>query len=522
MFKDHPRGLIVLFMTEIWERFGFYTVLSIFVLYLNENFHWNEATIGNVYGLFIATTFFLPLIGGWIADRFLGYSKTIIIGLITMAAGYALLATPASKPWLLFLSLAVIASGTGLYKANIYVLVGNLYTGSKAPLKDAAFSIFYMGINIGAFLGPIAASTIKTFMLTHYHVTLARAYNAGFGAASVGMILAISIFLSFRKFHRMADYRTERRKELKEEKDPVTNSSIIASNPPTEITYKNDERDRLISLFIIFLSVIFFWMGYYQNGYTLTLFAKDYTTSHVGKLTYLLFDPVSLLSLLALILALSSSLRKSSSRRSRIIGGCIGLIALTIMIVKLISFNDVNQISPESFQVFNPLFIIFLTPILVNFFTYLGRKSREPSSPVKMAVGLNLEALSFVIMIAAAFHLQAIGGKDTVHSGVSPYWLISSYFVITLAELFLSPIGLSFVSKVAPARMKGAMMGAWFAAQATGSYLSGFVGRFYGQWQQWQFFLLLVFTSLLSGLVVITSLKRLKKVSATGEAQGIR
>jgi Dipeptide/tripeptide permease len=192
------------------------------------------------------------------------------------------------------------------------------------------------------------------------------------------------------------------------------------------------------------------------------------------------------------------------------------------MIVKLISFNDVNQISPESFQVFNPLFIIFLTPILVNFFTYLGRKSREPSSPVKMAVGLNLEALSFVIMIAAAFHLQAIGGKDTVHSGVSPYWLISSYFVITLAELFLSPIGLSFVSKVAPGRMKGAMMGAWFAAQATGSYLSGFVGRFYGQWQQWQFFLLLVFTSLLSGLVVITSLKRLKKVSATGEAQGIR
>ncbi|MGC8654394.1 MAG: peptide MFS transporter [Candidatus Kryptoniota bacterium] len=524
MFKNHPRGLIVLFMTEIWERFGFYTVLSIFVLYLNENFHWNEATIGNVYGLFIATTFFLPLIGGWIADRFLGYSRTIIIGLFTMATGYALLATPTNKAWLLFLSLAVIASGTGLYKANIYVLVGNLYTESNAALKDAAFSIFYMGINIGAFLGPIAASSIKNFMLTHYHVTLARAYNAGFGAASVGMLLAITIFLSFRKYHRMADYRV--RKELKNKEG---NKAIIQGmdlkyskpeDPPLNLsaeTYHNkEEKDRLISLLIIFLSVIFFWMGYYQNGYTLTLFAKDYTSAYVGRFTYLFFNPVSLLSILALLLALSSTLRKSSSKKSRITGFAVILLALIVMTVKLISFNDVNQISPESFQVFNPLFIIFLTPILVSLFSYLRKRGMEPSSPAKMAAGMNLEALSFVIMIAAAASLPPFGRNNSMHfGGVSPYWLISSYFVITLAELFLSPIGLSFVSKVAPARMKGAMMGAWFAAQATGSYLSGFVGRFYGEWQQWQFFLLLVFTSLLSGGVVIAYLKRLKSVSGS-------
>lgn len=538
MFKNHPRGLIVLFMTEIWERFGFYTVLAIFVLYLNENFHWSEATIGNVYGLFIAATFFLPLIGGWIADRYLGYSKTIVIGLCTMATGYALLATPTREPWLLFLSLAVIAMGTGLYKANIYVLVGNLYTGSNTSLKDAAFSIFYMGINIGAFLGPIAASSIKTFMLTHYHVTLSRAYNAGFGAASIGIVLAITIFLSFRKYHRMADYRVSKKRgeepgnkpsesehfksgsdiQLNNEKslEPLQSASTIQlENTALEMLYKKDERERLLSLLIIFLSVIFFWMGYYQNGYTLTLFAKDYTVSQVGKFTYLFFNPISLLSLLAMILVLSFTMRKSSTRKSKIIGLGVALVALAIMLVKLINFNDANEISPESFQVFNPLFIIFLTPILVSLFSYLRKLRKEPSSPTKMAVGMLLEALSFVIMIIASAGLPVFGGGSNVnYSLVSPYWLISSYFVITLAELFLSPIGLSFVSKVAPERMKGAMMGAWFAAQATGSYLSGFIGRFYGEWQQWQFFLLLVFTSLVSGGVVIGSLKRLKTVSS--------
>ena len=500
MFKDHPKGLFVLFFTEMWERFGFYTVLSIFVLYLTENFHWSEATVGNVYGIFIGTTFFLPLIGGWIADRFLGYGRTILIGLCTMAVGYALLATPTSKPWLLFTALVVISSGTGLYKANIYVLVGNLYPKTSAALKDAAFSIFYMGINLGAFLGPIAASSIKTFMLDNYHLSLAHAYNAGFGAASVGMLLAITIFLSFRRFHKMADFRT--------------GSRFAAGPVDVEIT-KGEERDRIISLLIVFLSVIFFWMAYYQNGYTLTLFAKDYTVSYVGRFTYLLFDPVSLLSILAILLALSITVSRSSTKRARIVGGLVMLAALVTMTAKLIGFSDSNKISPESFQVFNPLFIIFLTPVLVGIFGYMGRKSKEPSSPVKMAIGINVEALSFVVLILASFGLPAFNAvTHSSFSHVSPYWLITSYFVITIAELFLSPIGLSFVSKVAPPRMKGAMMGAWFAAQATGSYLSGFVGRFFAEWQLWQFFLLLVATSLLAGLVVITSLRRLKKSSA--------
>lgn len=500
MFKDHPKGLFVLFFTEMWERFGFYTVLSIFVLYLTDNFHWSEATVGNVYGIFIGTTFFLPLIGGWIADRFLGYGRTILIGLSTMAVGYALLATPTTKPWLLFTALVVIATGTGLYKANIYVLVGNLYPKTSAALKDAAFSIFYMGINLGAFLGPIAASSIKTFMLNNYHLSLAHAYNAGFGAASVGMLLAITIFLSFRRYHKMADYRTGSRNAPSYSDAPIS---------------KGEEKDRIISLLIVFLSVIFFWMAYYQNGYTLTLFAQDYTASYVGRFTYLLFDPISLLSILAVLLSFSITISKSSSKKARTVGLIVILAALATMIFKVTSFPSENKISPESFQVFNPLFIIFLTPILVGIFGYMAKRSKEPSSPTKMAVGMNVEALSFIVLILASFGLPAFSAvTHTNFQHVSPYWLITSYFIITVAELFLSPIGLSFVSKVAPPKMKGAMMGAWFAAQATGSYLSGFVGRFFGEWQLWQFFLLLVATSLLAGLVVISSLRRLKKSSA--------
>ncbi len=527
MFKNHPKGLIVLFMTEIWERFGFYTVLAIFVLYLNENFHWSEAAIGNVYGLFIATTFFLPLIGGWIADRFLGYGKTIIIGLCTMAIGYALLATPTKAAWLLFLSLAVIAAGTGLYKANIYVLVGNLYTQSNSSLKDAAFSIFYMGINVGAFLGPIAASSIKGFMMDHFHLTLAHAYNAGFGAASVGLLIAITTFISFRRYHKMADFRVGKQGAGAKEQgggrletgDRTSEANIRKSisgsqSPASGFSSKADEKERIIALLIIFASVIFFWMAYYQNGYTLTLFAKDYTQSHVGRFTYLLFDPISLLSILVVLLAFSFVIAKSASRKSRVVAGAVVVAALLVMVFKLTGFSDSNRIAPESFQVFNPLFIIFLTPVLVAIWGYMAERSKEPSSPSKMAVGLNLEAVSFVIMIFASIGLPAYGAfASSNFAHVTPYWLISSYFAITMAELFLSPIGLSFVSKVAPPRMAGAMMGAWFAAQATGSYLSGFVGRFFAQWQLWQFFLLLVVTSILSGLLVIAYLNRLKRVS---------
>ncbi|MHB8852538.1 MAG: peptide MFS transporter [Ignavibacteriaceae bacterium] len=499
MFNGHPKGLYVLFFTEMWERFGFYTVLSIFILYLQENFHWDAAFAGNIYGLFLAAVYFLPLFGGIISDKILGYGKTILLGAFAMGIGYTLMSIPSKEPIFLFIALGVISIGNGLFKPNIYVIVGNLYKNVSGSMKDAAYNIFYMGINLGAFLAPIAAVTTKNFMMEHYHLSLVHAYNAAFGVAALGMFIGILIFLSFKKYYKDADYRiSDKGKE---------NSGIVLT--------KTQEKERISALLIIFAIIIFFWMTYYQNGFTLTLFAKNYTATHVNRFTYLLFDPLSLLSILALIIFLSTALRKAASFKSRIYSGIISFIAITILLFKLNFLPSSNPISPESFQSFNPLFILFLTPIIVASFAWLNKKSKEPSSPGKIGMGMYVTALSFVIMIFASIGLPSVHSVSTsVFSRVTPYWLISSYFVITVAELFLSPMGISFVNKVAPPRMKGVMMGGWFAGQAIGSYLAGFVGRFYVSWQLWQFFLLLVFTSLISASLVMMFLKKLKNAEA--------
>ncbi len=500
MFKDHPKGLYVLFFTEMWERFGFYTVLSIFVLYLQENFHWNAETVGNIYGLFIAATFFLPLFGGMVSDRLLGYGRTILLGITISCIGYALLAVPTVEPALLFTALAVIAIGNGLFKPNTYIIVGNLYEGSDGSLKDAAFNIFYMGINLGAFIAPIAASSTKNYMIEHFHFTLAHAYNAAFGVASFGLFLGIIIFLAFKKHYKYADYRS---KDKVKEKDDI-------------VLTKGQEKERITALLIIFAIIIFFWMTYYQNGYTMTLFAKNYTATKVNGFTYLLFDPISLLSILALILFLPYAFKINNSVKSRTISGIISIAAVIILLLKLNFLPVQNPISPESFQSFNPLFILFLTPIIIAFFAWLNKRSKEPSSPGKIGLGMFITGLAFSIMLFASIGLPSAGNAAaSSFTRVSPYWLISSYFVITVAELFLSPMGISFVYKVAPPRMKGSMMGGWFAGQAVGSYLAGFVGRFYVSWELWQFFLLLIITSVLSGLLIWMFLKKLKAASAS-------
>ena len=212
MFKGHPRGLYVLFFTEMWERFGFYTMLAIFVYYLSENFGWDAATVTNVYGIFIAFVYFTPILGGWIADNVLGYGKTIIIGAIIMCIGYGLMAVPTQTPYLLYTALAVVCIGNGMFKANISVLVGNLYAHSSGSLKDAGYNIFYMGINIGAFYAPFAATGVRQFFMENFGTTLAHGYNAVFAVASVGMIVSLLVFTLFRKYYADADYRSKTRR----------------------------------------------------------------------------------------------------------------------------------------------------------------------------------------------------------------------------------------------------------------------------------------------------------------------
>lgn len=499
MFKDHPLGLRVLFFTEMWERFGFYTMLAIFVYYLQENFGWDQATVTNIYGIFLAGVYFTPIVGGWLADNVLGYGKTITLGAITMGIGYALMATPTHEPILLFVALGVVAIGNGLFKANISVLVGNLYGHSQKSLKDAGFNIFYMGINIGAFYAPFAAAGIKNFFMENFGTTLAQGYNAAFGVASAGMVISLIIFQIFKKYYKDADYQSKN--ETNNEKDIVLT--------------KSQERERVIALLTIFGIVIFFWMAFHQNGAALSLFARDYTHPIVGKFTFLLFDVIGLHALLAIILGGSVLLKKTSTSKTKLISGSFVLAGILILIYKINFLPEEGTISPEQFQAFNPMFIVLMTPVIVGMFAWMNKKGKEPSSPAKIGIGMLITALAYVIMIVASLGLAPVHSLNGAGSAitVSPFFLISTYFTLTIAELHLSPMGLSFVSKVAPPRMKGLLMGGWFGATAIGNYLAGFVGRYYQEWELWQFFLILIVCASLAAFMVLLTLKKLKKAT---------
>ena len=480
MFKGHPKGLYVLFFTEMWERFGFYTMLAIFVYYMQENFQWDAATATNVYGIFLAGVYITPLIGGWLADNVLGYGRTITIGAIVMGIGYVMMAVPTSSPLQLYVALFVVCVGNGLFKANISVLVGNLYAHTQGSLKDAGYNIFYMGINIGAFYAPMAAAGIKRFVMENFSATLAEGYNAGFAVAAVGMLISLLIFVIFKKYYANADYRAK-------ERDNADVDIVLT---------KSQEKERIIALMTIFAIVIFFWMAFHQNGSALSLFARDYTDVFVGKFTYLLFDVIGLHAILFVLLGGAAAF-VSKATKTKAIGGLFAVIGLIVIIIKLNTLGSSNEIAPEQFQSFNPMFIVLLTPIIVGWFAFLNKKGKEPSSPAKIGIGMIITGLAYIIMVVAATGLPSMlsldGGSSSIT--VSAYWLMGTYFTLTLAELHLSPMGLSFVSKVSPPKMKGLMMGGWFGATAIGNYLSGFVGRFYQNWELWQFFLLLVITS---------------------------
>ncbi len=462
MFKGHPKGLYVLFFTEMWERFGFYTMLSIFVYYMQENFNWDAATAFNVYGIFLAGVYFAPIAGGWIADNLLGYGKTISLGAIVIGVGYAMMAIPTDSPTQLYIALVVVCIGNGLFKANISVLVGNLYAHSQGSLKDAGYSIFYMGINIGAFYAPMAAVGIRRFVMNNFDVSLAQGFNAGFAIAAIGMIFSLIIFVLFKKHYKDADYRAKEKENVEVD---------------VKLT-KSQEKERVIALLTIFAIVIFFWMAFHQNGAALSAFARDYTDVFVGSFTYLLFDVIGLHAILFVLLGGSAAL-VSKTTKAKGIGGLLAVIGLIVIIIKLNTLGDHNEIAPEQFQSFNPMFIVLLTPIIVGWFGYLNKKGREPSSPAKIGIGMLITGISFIIMVIAVSSLPSMlslgGGTSSIT--VSPYWLMSTYFMLTVAELHLSPMGLSFVSKVSPPKMKGLMMGGWFGATAVGNYLSGICGR---------------------------------------------
>jgi POT family proton-dependent oligopeptide transporter len=331
--------------------------------------------------------------------------------------------------------------------------------------------------------------------------TLAQGYNAAFAVSGAAMLASLVIFLVLWRFYAHTDRRAA--------------AKGAAAPGQVELT-PAQERGRITALLIVFGIVIFFWMAFHQNGFTLTLFAENYTAQAVSRADFMLFDLPALLGIVAFLSGTIFALRRGTAVWARALAGAVALGGAGLAYAKYTTFADSNPITAELFQSFNPIFIVFLTPLIVSAFAWLSARGKEPSSPAKIGIGMLLTAIGFAVMVAASRGLASVdslgGGRSPLL--VTPYWLISTYFVLTFAELFLSPMGLSFVSKVAPPRLKGLMQGGWLGATAVGNLLAGFIGRFYKTWELYQFFLMLVVAALVSALLVLVVLKRLKAATS--------
>jgi POT family proton-dependent oligopeptide transporter len=558
MLKNHPKGLLVAFFANMGERFGYYTMLAIFTLFLQAKYGYSAATATQIFSIFLAAVYFMPLFGGIIADKVLGYGKTISIGLVVMFVGYFLLAIPSVQSGglvLVLTALAVIAIGTGLFKGNLQALVGSMYDDPKySKNRDNAFNIFYMGINIGAMFAPTAADFVSNMILKKYDLfykgdipalahkflngdisvvqrltelaaaqpakfdnlnefattyinALSTSYHYAFGVACISLIISMIVFWGLRKYYKQADM-TEKQKAASE-----THKNQVVTMPPEQV------RERLIALGLVFFVVIFFWMAFHQNGAAMTIFARDYIIDHVGKLTNLWFDLFGLLPIFLSIVGLYFVFKKNNSNKIRFMGGMVFIVFAILAYLRLRTYGESNDFTPQKFQHFNPFFIVALTPVVVGIFGWLGKKGKEPSSPKKIGIGMLITACGFMVLVIGSLSLIGYSPKELAETRagenvlLSPYWLISTYFTLTIAELFLSPIGISFVSKVAPPHLKGSAQGGWFAATAVGNYAVGLIGLMWARIPLWAFWLILVVFCTLSATFIFSVLKRLEKAT---------
>jgi POT family proton-dependent oligopeptide transporter len=287
-----------------------------------------------------------------------------------------------------------------------------------------------------------------------------------------------------------------------------TDTSVVELTP-------KQTRDRIFALLSVFAVVIFFWMAFHQNGLTLTWFAKNYTVGQVGNFTNIFFDLPAFLSLIGIIVGLVFLIMKRFKGAMKGAGAALIVVGALILYWRLNGFSDFNPISPELFQAFNPIFVVFLTPIVIGFFAMMARKDKEPSSPKKIGIGMMLLALGWVVMIIAGRGLASPASLKSV-GGVSPmlvssYWLMSVYITMTVAELFISPMGLAYVAKVSPPKFRGMMQGGWLAATAVGNSLSGLVAIPYAKLELWQTFGLLVLTSVIAGGIMFGMMRKLER-----------
>lgn len=562
MFKGQPKGLFVTALANLGERFGYYTMIAIFVLFLQAKYGYSEAAAGEIYATFLMFVYFLPLFGGIIADRWLGYRKSVTLGMVIMFFGYVLLAFPniigGKEITAIFAALAVIALGTGLFKGNLQALVGRMYDNPVYSAKrDSGFSLYYMFINVGAMFAPTAAQGVVNFVMhkvnltydsripelfhkmeagglsasvkteflsiaqiqdtsvtmdslqqfgSHYIQALGGAYQLGFGVACISLVASLAIFLLGRKTYMI---QSEKIKSTQKQTDLATEEITPAEN-----------RERIIALCLVFVAVIFFWMAFHQNGLTLTYFARDYTDTSVGRFTNIWFDLFTLMPVAISAICLGFAFKKytvtdRNTLKKRLIYGAIAVIAGAWAYIRISGFAVSNPFTPQLFQHFNPFFIVILTPFAVGIFNALGKKGKEPSAPKKIAYGMLIAAAAYLLMVMASFGLLSPMDRGDVvdYTRVTPYWLISTYFMLTIAELFISPMGISFVSKVAPPKLKGMMQGGWFAATAAGNFLIQIGSYYWIKVPLWSLWMIFVVCCLLSAVFMFSIMKKLEKVA---------
>ncbi len=556
--------MYALALANTGERFGYYTMLAIFMLFLQAKFGWAGALASTIYSIFLAAVYFFPVLGGILADK-IGYGKCVVTGICVMFLGYLALSIPTAANGLgitLMLSaLLLVALGTGLFKGNLQVIVGNLYDDPKySDKRDSAFSLFYMAINIGAMFAPSAATAITNRFLAkagliykadipalahqfmnreisaenvtklydlqammpdeavrnmlpgqfgqYYIDHLSSAYNMGFAVACISLVLSIAIYFATRKWFKHADVNAKQ-------------AATSGKGAEKELTPKQT-KDRVVALCLVFAVVIFFWMAFHQNGQSLTWFARDYTQSAVSGATKFGFN-IWILALVAVSVYTLFGIFQSHSAKSKL--GCgIATAALWGVAYSIYAgMSDPLTIQPQLFQQFNPFFVVALTPVSMAIFSALAaRKSErhpngmEPSAPKKIALGMFVAALGYLIMVFASLGQQSpaqLGGTVSPDP-VIPEYLIGTYLVLTFAELLLSPMGISFVSKVAPPKYKGLMMGLWFAATAIGNYLSSIPGLLWNKVPLWANWSILMILCIAASIIMVAMLRKIEAATA--------
>lgn len=545
MWKKHPKALPFLFFSEMWERFGYYLMIGIFTLYLKDSvagFNMDEKESASLYGTFIALVFFTPFLGGLIADRYLGYRRSIILGGLLMGIGYCMMGIHSKL--ILYLSMTLVIIGNGFFKPNISTLLGNVYsTPQHLHQKDEGYNIFYMGINVGAFVCNFFGAALYSLM----------GWGAAFSAAGVGMFIGVITFISGTRHYKEYDVR----KPLQPGDLPLwkiialvivpslifgaigfylkgvgTPNSFIFDSDSTDafifacipvlafytillIRSNKDERPAMGAMLSIFAVVILFWAIFKQNGSALNTWASRYTDRAVsgvsGDILHTLKQtdkPANTTYKLDSVVKTDHQFRKVKVNGHEVKELGYPSYFKNVAPDKLPKEGEtVKAWLPSLSQSINPFWVIVLTPLIVAFFTWLRRKGKEPSTPSKIAFGLLISALSVLVMIAAV----KAGNNGT--EKVSVWWLIGSYGVITIGELFLSPMGLSLVSKLSPVRITSLMMGGWFLSTSIGNKLSGILASKWDEYENkadyfWLNFILLG----VAALFLFVLLKWLNKV----------